>query len=144
MNGGAMFDQFVESFRKASESSMQAQQDWFKQWTQEWFNPAPTPTTASTEWGRTFQKRCVDLTVEILNKQRESFDAGFKATIQAIEELFGASEAKSPEDYRRTTEELWRKLFENFRSQCETQLQELQKFTSMSFDMAQKPQPPHS
>jgi hypothetical protein len=139
-----MFDQFVESFRRASESSMQTQQDWLKQWTQQWAMPGNLPMGPSSEWGRALQKRFADLTVEILNKHRESFDAGYKAGIQAIEQLFGAADVKSPEDYRRTAEDLWKKLFETFRSQYETQLQEFQKFTSASFDMAQKSQSPQS
>jgi len=132
-----MFDQFLETFRKASESSMQVQQDLLKQWSQQFFT---APPGVSTEWGRNFQKRCLDLTLEILNKHRESFDASYRAGIQAIEDTFRASDAKSPEDLRRTSEDLWRKLFDAFRAQYETQLQEFQKFTSMSFEMAQKPQ----
>src|SRR4051812_35181864 len=133
-----MFDQFLDSFRRASESSVQVQQDLFKQWQQQWFT-SPSAAAAAGDGGRAFQKRCLELTVEILNKHRESLDAGYKAGIQAIEEVFRASDAKSPEDYRRASEELWRKLFVAFRSQYETQLQELQKFAAISFDMAQKP-----
>src|SRR4051794_24745189 len=133
-----MFEQFLETFRRASESSMQIQQDMVKQWSQQWFT-AP-PGGVSPEWGRQFQKRCLDLTLEILNKHRESIDASYKAGIQAIEEVFRTADGKSPDDYRRTAEDLWRKLFEAFRTQYETQLQEFQKFTTMSFDMAQRPQ----
>jgi hypothetical protein len=136
-NGGIMFDQFLETFRRASESSMQIQQDMVKQWSQQFFT---APPGVSTEWGRQFQKRCMDFTLEILNKHRESIDAGYKAGIQAIEEIFRTSDAKSPDDYRRTAEDVWRKLFDTFRTQYETQLQEFQKFTSMSFEMAQRPQ----
>jgi len=131
-----MLDQFMETFRRASESSLQMQQDIMKQWGQQAFT---APPGATTDWGRNFQKRCLELTVEILNKHRESLDSSYKAGIQAIEESFRMADAKSPEDYRRTAEELWRKLFDAFRSQYETQLQEFQKFTSMSFEMAQRP-----
>jgi hypothetical protein len=131
-----MFDQFFETFRKASESSLQMQQDLLKQWTQGWFT---APPGAGPEWGRTFQKRYLELTVEMLNKHRESLDAAYKASIKLIEETFRLAEGKSPEDYRRTAEDLWRKLFDTFRAQYETQLQEFQKFASMSLDMGQRP-----
>jgi undecaprenyl pyrophosphate synthase len=128
-----MFDQLMDGFRRLSESSLRLQQEMWRNLTQQVF-PIPPGTT---EWARDFQKRWVEMAVETLNKHREALDNAYKAGIQALEESLRVSEARSPEDYRRTAEDLWRKLFETFRAQYETQLQELQKFTTMSFDMAQ-------
>jgi hypothetical protein len=131
-----MFQQSMEMLRKASEASLQFQQDLLRQWSQQWL---AAPAGASAERARDFQKRCLGLTLEILNKHRESLDTGYKAGIQAMEETFRLAEGKSPEEYRRTAEDLWRKLFDTFRGQYETQMHELQKFASMSFDIAQNP-----
>lgn len=135
-----MFDQIFESFRKASESSLQMQQDVFKQWTQQW-QAAPTSATgASTEWARDLQKRWVDLTLEMLNDHRTSLDNAYKSAIQAVEQTFRVSEAKSPEDYRKVAEDLGRKLFETFKQQSETQFREFQKWSERTAEMVQKAQ----
>lgn len=141
-----MFDQLLDSFRRMSESTMQAQQDMMRSWTHQWLTP-PTGSGPSNDWTRSYQNRFVELTVETLNRHRESLDVAYRAGIKALEETFRVSDSKSPDDYRRTAEELWRKLFDAFRTQYETQLQDLQKFTAASFDMAQQPQQaqqPHS
>ena len=129
-----MLDQLFDTFRKASESSLHMQQDMFKYWTQQWSGASNAGTTG--EWSKNYQKQVVDL----LNKQREALDSAFKAGIQLIEQTFRASEAKSPEDYRRTMEDLWRSLIDTFKTQTETQVREFQKWSEKSFDMAQNGQ----
>ena len=39
--GDGMFDRVLEGFRKASESTLQMQQDLFKSWTQQWLSAQP-------------------------------------------------------------------------------------------------------
>jgi hypothetical protein len=140
-----MFDQLFEGLRKASEFTLQAQQDMFKQWAQvpaQWPSPPLNTATASLEWTDTVQKRWRESTSEVLNKHRELLDAAYASGIQMIEQTFRISEAKSPEDYRRLVEELWRKLFESmsesFKEQSETQLNEFQKMTEKWAEMSQR------
>jgi hypothetical protein len=135
-----MLDQMLESFRKASESTLQAQQDMLKHWSQQWFSNPPMSATASTEWGRGVQQRWLEMTIEILNKHRESVDAAYQSGIQVIEHTFRLSEAKSSDDLRRMTEELWRKLFDTLKTQFESQVQDMHKWTTRSFEMAQAAQ----
>jgi hypothetical protein len=130
-----MLDQLFDTFRKASESSLHMQQDMFKYWTQQW-SGASNAAGNSSEWSKTYQKQVLDM----LNKQREALDSAFKAGIQVIEQSFRASEAKSPDDYRRTMEDLWRTLVDTFKTQTETQYREFQKWSEKSFDMAQNGQ----
>jgi hypothetical protein len=131
-----MLDQFLDQFRKSSDAAMQLQQDLLRQWTQQWLSP-PVTATASTEWGRTFQKRWFEFALEMLNRQRESIDTAYKAGIQLVEQTAQASEAKSPEEQRRAAEELWRKLFDSLKVQQDTQFQDFQKWTEKSFEFAQ-------
>ena len=131
-----MLDQLFETFRKTSESTLHMQQDMFKYWTQQLNGGASSAAGSSGEWSRTYQKQVIDL----LNKQREALDSAFKAGIQLIEQTFRASEAKSPDDYRRTMEDLWRTLIDTFKTQAETQVREFQKWSEKSFDMAQNGQ----
>lgn len=132
-----MFDQIFESFRKASESTIRIQQDVFKNWTQQLLSvPSSVISGNPAEWGTSFQRRWADQAIDLLNKHREALDAAYKSGIQVIEQTFRVSDAKSPEDYRRTIEDLWRQLFEAFKNQSETQFREFQKWADDSFDIA--------
>lgn len=130
-----MFDQFFESFRKASESSLQAQQDLLKSWTQQWPS-TPFGSAASTEWSDA-QKRWLEGASEALNKHRSMLDATYKSGIEVIEHTFRFTEARSPEDYRRLVEELWRKLTDTFKAQSENQYREIQSVTEKWIDKTQ-------
>ncbi len=133
-----MFDQMFDSFRKASESSLQMQQEMFKQWAPQWPSMPLNAAGASAEWTRTLQKRWIEFMTDALNNQRESIDAMYKSGIQVIEQGFRLSEAKSPDDYRRMVEELWRKMFEISKNQSETQLREFQKGVEKWLEMLPK------
>jgi hypothetical protein len=132
-----MIDQVLESMRRASESSMQVQQELLKQWTQQWMAAPGAVAGAPREWGQGIQRRWVELMVEAMNRHRESLDSVYRAGIQALEEGFRVSEARSPEDYRRMTEELWRKTFDAFKEQSDTQLRNFQSLAEKSFNIAQ-------
>jgi ribosome-associated toxin RatA of RatAB toxin-antitoxin module len=127
-----MIDQVFDNFRKASETTMQLQQEFFKQLTSQWTAAAPTlpgvsiDPSALTQQAQSFQKRWLETLTEMMNKHRESLDAQYKAGIRAIEESFRVNEARTPDDYRRMTEELWRKGFESLKSSTETQIRDFQ------------------
>lgn len=105
-----MMDQFFDNFRKASESSLQIQQEFLKQWTQPWLSGGPFGGAggagAAGDAGRNVQRRWVELGVDLLNKHRQSVDATYAAGIQLIEQTFRVSDAKSPDDYRHVMEDL--------------------------------------
>ncbi len=132
-----MFDQVFENVRKASESSLQMQQDMIKYWSQQWVS-MPQNNGGSSESSHAFQKRWSELAIEILNRHRESLDLSYRTTIQVMEQSFHVSEAKSPEDYRRMVEDALRKLFATIKEQSEAQFSDLQKWAAKSFDMLQK------
>jgi hypothetical protein len=132
-----MIDQFFETFRKASESTLQAQQDMFKQWVQSWPSPGPfTSGVSKGDWGE-LQKRVQESTSEALNKQRELLDSAYRSGIDVIEHSFRFSEARSADDYRRIVEELWRKVSDTFKAQSETQARDFQSATERWLDRTQ-------
>ncbi len=139
-----MFDQMMDGFRKATESSLQIQQEVFKQWTQQWMSAQPNMNGGSAEWQRTIQKRWMELTVEMLNKHRTALDAMYASGIQAIEQSFRITDAKSSEDYRHIVDELWRKLFDTLKGQLENQFRDVQRWSEESFEIAQKAQSQHA
>ena len=139
-----MFDQMMDGFRKATESSLQVQQEVFKQWTQQWMSAQPNMNGASADFTRTMQKRWMELTLEMLNKHRASIDAMYASGIEAIEQSFRITDAKSSDEYRRIVDDLWRKLFDTLKGQLETQFRDVQRWSEQSFEIAQKAQSQHA
>jgi hypothetical protein len=133
-----MFDQLIDGVRKASESSLQMQQEMFKHWTRLFSGPGGADAgVRGVDWGRGSQKRWLELGVEMLNRHREAVDAIYKSGIQIIEQTFQVSEAKSAEEYRRMVEDLWRKLFDLQKEQSESQFRDFQTFYEKSAALVQ-------
>jgi hypothetical protein len=132
-----MYDQLFDAYRRASESWMQVQQDMLKTGAPPWMS---APNTAGGgdcggDWNRTLQKRCLELTVELLNRQRESLDTIYKSAIHLLEQASKISEARSPEEFRRLVEDAWRTWFESIKSQSETQFREAQTWAGKSLEL---------
>jgi hypothetical protein len=127
-----MDDQLFDTFRKASESSLQMQQEVLKHWTERWAGSASQTQPPSSEANQQLKKRWLALGIELLNKHRASLDETYGAGIQLIEQSFGAAEAKSPEEYRRLTEDLWRKLFDTYKNQAEAQFDAFKNWSTKS------------
>ena len=122
-----MFEQIMDGVRRASESSLQMQQEMLRGMSRLWsFSPPGGPMAGAQDMGRGAQKRWLELALEVLNRHREGLDSMYKSGIQLIEQAFHVGEVKSPEDYRRTVEDLWRKLFELQKTQAESQLRDFQ------------------
>jgi hypothetical protein len=64
----------------------------------------------------------------------------YSSGIQAIEQSFRMTEAKSSDDYRRIVDELWHRLFDTLKGQLETQFRDFQRWSEQSFEIAQKAQ----
>jgi hypothetical protein len=133
-----MLDQLFELSRKATESTLQVQQAMFKQLTQNLSNTSPAASGISADWSGTVKKRALDLTLEALNKQRATLDANYRASIELLEQLSRISEAKSAEEAVHATEEVWRKAFDGFKGQLDTQFREFQTWLTKSFEVANK------
>ena len=116
-----MFNQVFENFRRATEATVQLQQEMFKTWINLW----PGIPAASPSWGeqvQQFQKKWSEALGEMLKRQREVTGAQFKAGLQNIEKAFQIGEAKTPEELRARSIELWKKCFDDLRQVYETQL----------------------
>jgi hypothetical protein len=132
-----MFNRMFEDFSKASESSLQLQQEMLRVWTQQWLS-APQNLGISADLARTLEKRWIELAIEMLNKHREALESTYASGIQVIEQTFRLSEAKSSEEYQRMVEDLWRQLFKSSMDRSEAQMQDFRKWAEKSFEMAQK------
>jgi len=130
-----MFDQMFEGFRRTWVSSLQMQQEMFKQYAQQWPTIPLNTAGFSVEWVQKVQKRWLEFMAESLNRHREAIDSTYKGAIQTLEQMLRLAEAKSPEDYRRTIEEIRHKLFETFKDQSEAQLREFQRSAEKWFEV---------
>ena len=133
-----MLHQLFEISRKAAESTLQMQQAMFKHLTQDWLSTSPAAAGISADWGGSMRKRWVELTLEALNKHRESLDSTYRTGIQTIEQTLHVSEAKSSEDYVHAVEDVWRKLFDALKGQSEAQFREFQTWAERTFETAKK------
>ena len=135
-----MFDQLIDGVKKASESSLQMQQEMFKNWTRAFSGPA-SEAAAQADGGRGAQRRWLELGVEMLNRHRETLDAAYKSGIELIEQTSHVAEAKSADDYRRMVEELWRKLFDLQKEQSQNQIRDFQTLYEKSAALVQENAP---
>jgi hypothetical protein len=138
-----MFDLLFSTFRKATESTLQLPVEFFKTWTQQLLTMQPRATGAPYggtpyEWSRQLQKRSNELVIETLHKNRETLDATYRAGIQLIEQTFRLSDAKSSEEIRQVSEDLWRKLLDVVKQQSDAQVRDFQSWASRTIEIQQK------
>jgi hypothetical protein len=122
-----MLDQAFENLRKATESILQLQQEMVQKWVGLW--PGGKLALPTGSWGeqiQQFQRKWAETVNEIVKRHRESSNALFKAGVENIEQAFHLGEAKSIEELRTKTLDLWRKCFDSLRHTTETQVHDLQ------------------
>jgi len=131
-----MFDPVFDSLRKATEASLQMQQDMFKKWAALW--PGMGPQASWAEQGQKFQKKWMESMAEMVKKQNELLEGQFKAGLQNLEAAFSLAEAKDVDEMRTRTLELWRKTFDCLRQTFDAQMREFQAAVSRWCEMAAK------
>jgi len=142
-----MFDQVLDNFRKASESTIQLQQEMFRQWTRHWAQATGVSKTATATFAdpgawaeqfREFQKYWAKSVTDLLKKHKDTLDAQYESGVKTIEDAFRVADAKDPAQYRRLTEELWRHSFDCLKTVVEDQLREFQTMSETFSEAASK------
>ena len=139
-----MYDQVLDNFRKATESTMQLQQEMFKNWTQQWIQmpgmPGMTanPAVGLAEQVRSLQKQCTNAVSDMLNKHRETLDTQYRAGIRTIDDAFRLGDAKDPDQFRRLAEELWKQSFDCLKTIVESQMRDFQGAAEKWFEVVSK------
>jgi len=132
-----MFIHALESMGKVAGSTVALQQEMFKKWVG--LFPGMPGAAAfpqySAEQVEQFQKKWAETAGELFRRQREVFEAQFKAGMENIEAAFKLGECKDPEEVRARTIELWRKCFDSLRQVSEAQIRETQVATEKWFAM---------
>jgi hypothetical protein len=136
-----MFDQVLENLRKATDSTIQIQQEMFRQWFQQWTQVPgiPTPgtllTSGVTDQVHAFQRKWSETVTDLQTKHRETLDSQYRAGIRTIEDAFRVGEAKDPAQFRKLTEELWRQSFDCLKTAMEAQLHNFQAAMEKGFEV---------
>ncbi len=120
-----MFDAVFESLRKATESTIQMQQEMFKQWASLWPS-LPVAAPPAAEQAKNLQKKWSDIAADLVKKQHEVIETQFKAGLKNLEEGFRLAKSKDPEELRAKSVELWQKSFDCLRQAYESQARDLQ------------------
>jgi hypothetical protein len=131
-----MFDQVFDNLRKATEATIQMQQELFQKWVSLW-PTLPTAPATVTEPAK-FQKKWLEIVGELLKKQRETLEAQFSTGLRNIEAAFHLAEAKNPEELRTKTVELWQKSFECLQKTYEAQMHEFQNVAAKWVELVTK------
>lgn len=160
-----MYEQVLENLKKATQQSVEMQQEMMRKWAA-MLPPMPSmpgmagmagaPTSGSAtsaaaagaaagaaateawEGLRRMQQRWEESVTEVFKRQREMVDAHYAAGLKSLEELFRLSDAKSPQEYQEKVLELYRHSFESFRTLSEAQLKEFKAIADQVLALAAK------
>ena len=120
-----VFDQVLENMKQAAEAGLKMQQDAIQQWTALW--PAvPTPQSMWTDKMREFQKQWGTALSELAHRHRNTLDQQYQATIDSFEQALQVGESTDPEEFRKRTEQFFRKSIDCMREASEAQMKEYQ------------------
>ena len=132
-----MFEPMFESLHKATDLTIQMQQDLFKKWVSLW-PAAPGAFPIYGEQAQKFQKKWAEILEETLKKQREALEAQFTAGLKNLDATFKLAEVKDVQELRTRTTELWQKTFKCLQHAFETQLREFQTGVTRWTDLVTK------
>ena len=139
-----MVDKILENYSKAVESTLKLQQEMLRNWTMQWspfgaqlFEPPLTGTTTSAsaapaaaatwlEQLSTAQRKWAEAVADMLKRHQETLDEQYRAGIRAIDDAFRVGEARDPQQFRRLSEELWRRNCEVLKTAVASQMHDVQ------------------
>jgi len=149
-----MVDKILENYSKAVESTLKLQQEMLRNWTMQWspfgaqlFEPPLTGTTTSAsaapaaaatwlEQLSTAQRKWAEAVADMLKRHQESLDEQYRAGIRAIDDAFRVGEARDPEQFRRFSEELWRRNCEVLKTAVASQMHDVQSVMQKWYEAA--------
>lgn len=129
-----MIAPLFESMGKITGATVEMQQEMFKKWLGTWTGMPGMPSMSAMPgspgaWGeflQKIQKKWAEAVNDLTRRHRETLELQFRTGMQNIEKAFQLTEAKSPEELRTKTVELWQKCFETAKQTSEAQLRDMQ------------------
>jgi hypothetical protein len=155
-----MVDKILENYSKVVESTLRLQQEMLRNWTTQW-SPFGTPvfelpltgtsTSASAapaastsaapaatwlEQLSTAQRKSAEAVTDMLKRHQETLDEQYRAGIRAIDDACRVGEARDPEQFRRLSEELWRRNCEVLNAAVASQMHDIQSVMQKAYEAA--------
>lgn len=123
--GSKLFEDAFQNVRKAAEANLKMQQEMFGQWSALW--PGfPTPQSAWVDKMQDFQKQWSNTVSDMAQKHREVVDQQYQAALESLDEALRFFEAKNPEEFRKRSEQFFRKAIDCMKEMSEAQVKEFQ------------------
>lgn len=132
-----MYDQMFDAFRRATETGLQVQQDWLRQWTSALSGPAFSQNAWAQQRQKLTKEACGAVT-DLMNKHRGLVDSQYQASIKAIEDAFKVGEARDAVELKQKAEEFYRRSFDTLKGLMDNQLQQSQAAMERCMDFAGK------
>lgn len=135
--GSAVLEEVFQNVRKAAETNLKLQQEVIAQFTNLW--PAmPSPQSAMMNRMQQFRSKWVETVSGLARKHREVMDRQYNAAMESLDAALAVTDAGTPEEFRRRSEQFCRKTLDCVREVAETQVQELQNAVSKWTDLVAK------
>lgn len=137
---GPVFDEVFQNIRKAAEASLSLQQEWLSQWSAMWPGVA-APQSSIVKQFTQIRSKVVENISSLARKQRETVDRQYNAALESLEAALCVTEAGTPEEFRRRSEQLCRKSLECIREVAEAQIETFQDAASKLTELVGKATP---
>ncbi len=141
-----MLDTMLDQYSKAVESTLKLQQEMLRKWTDELapttsapVTPASPPAGPAASASATLQpmaalheqlqaarQKWEEAITEMLNRHRETLDEQYRAGIRILEDAFRLAKATDHEEFRRLSEELWRRSVATLETAVSSQVHDAQ------------------
>ena len=133
----SVFEEAFENLRKTAESSLEMQQELFRQWGAKWPG-LPQSQSAWLERAQKLQKEWSKTVKELVSKHREVADEQYRMAIESLEEAFRVAQASDPQEFAKRCELLCKKSLEILREAGEQQVKETQEALNKWMGLAAK------
>ena len=124
-NGRQVFEDVFQNMRKAAEANIKLQQEAFQQWTS-LMPGVPTSQPAWVDKMQKFHKQWCDTVSSMAAKHREAMDQRYQAAVESLDAALKTTEATTPEEFRKRSEQLCRKTVDCMKEISESQVREFQ------------------
>lgn len=140
MTASPVFEEVFQNIRKAAEANLKLQQEAFSQWTS-LLPGMPTPQNAWINQVQGLRKQWVQTISDLARKQRDVVERQYQAALESLDAALNISDASTPEEFRRRSEQLCRKTLDCVREMTETQIRGVQEAATKWTDLFAKAGP---
>lgn len=140
MTASPVFEEFFQNIRKAAEANLKLQQEAYSQWTSLWPG-MPTQQNAWINQIQGFRKQLTQTVSDLARKQRDVVERQYQAALESLDAALNISDASTPEEFRRRSEQLVRKTLECVREVSESQIRGFQEAITKWTDLLAKTGP---